>query len=111
MLERDPDVRELIARILIEAGHDVVDDAGHAGSLVVDPAYTELLDRALALKRRYPQLRIVCLSIAPPEPHVVHALAPAAYLQKPFRRSELLGSLRQGAVVRDPPEPEPPATA
>jgi len=93
VLEPDRDVLELIELVLGVAGYAVVDDAEAAEALIVDPAYSELFRRAVALKERHPTLRIVCVSIAPPEPHVVQALAPAAYLQKPFARADLISAL------------------
>ena len=99
MLEPDPDVRELIVRILEDGGWDVAADPGAADAIVVDPAYAELLGEAEALKRARPGLRIVCLSIAPPEPHVVHVLEPVAYIQKPFHRTDLTAAL-EGVVER-----------
>jgi hypothetical protein len=93
VLEPDRDVLELIELVLGTAGYTVVDDPKAATALVVDPAYPDLLDRAVALKQEHPSLRIVCVSIAPPEPHVLHALQPAAYLQKPFARADLVKAL------------------
>jgi DNA-binding response OmpR family regulator len=100
VLEPDRDVFELIELILRVAGFTVVADAESAEAVIVDPAYPELFERAVELTRRHPRLRVVCLSIAPPEPHVVEALAPSAYLQKPFARGELLAALGAGRETR-----------
>ena len=96
MLEPDRDVFELIELILRVAGYTVVADVESADAVIVDPAYPELFERAAELKRRHPRLRVVCVSIAPPQPHVVEALAPSAYLQKPFGRGELLAAVGAG---------------
>lgn len=93
VLEPDRDVFELIELILRVAGYTVVADAEAAETVIVDPAYAELFERAAELKQRLPRLRIVCVSIAPPDPHVLEALEPAAYLQKPFARGDLLAAL------------------
>jgi DNA-binding response OmpR family regulator len=93
VLEPDRDVLELIELILRGTGIAVASDADAADALIVDPAYAELFERAAALKRSRPELRVVCVSIAPPEPHVVEALDPIAYLQKPFDRRELIAAL------------------
>jgi DNA-binding response OmpR family regulator len=98
VLEPDADVRQLIVRILEEAGWDVTTDAASAEAVVVDPAYAELFEQVRALKQQRPQLHVVCLSIAPPEPHVLHALEPDAYLHKPFQRAQLIAAL--GAVAQ-----------
>jgi DNA-binding response OmpR family regulator len=93
VLEPDRDVLELLELVLGVAGFTVVADADEADALIVDPAYSELFNRAVALKQSRPGLRVVCVSIAPAEPHVIQALAPSAYLQKPFARAELVAAL------------------
>ena len=102
VLEPDRDVFELIELILRVAGFTVVFDAESAEAVIVDPAYPDLFQRAVELKQRHPRLRIVCVSIAPPEPHVIEALAPSAYLQKPFARGELLAALGAARTTHPP---------
>jgi CheY-like chemotaxis protein len=100
VLEPDADVRQLIVRILQEAGWEITTDASSAEAVVVDPAYAELFEQARALKRQRPQLHVVCLSIAPAEPHVLQALEPDAYLHKPFQRAQLIAALGGVAQTR-----------
>jgi hypothetical protein len=91
--EPHPDVRVLFEAIVRRIGHEPV---GH-GELTVDeapavmilePASAEGLAAAAGLRHRLEDLPIVCASILPPTP-AAKALAPIAYLMKPFRLGEL----------------------
>lgn len=91
--EPHPDVRVLFEAIVRRTGHEPV---GH-GELTVDeapavmilePASAEGLAAAAGLRRRLEDLPIICASILPPTP-ATRALAPIAYLMKPFRLGEL----------------------
>lgn len=88
--EPDPDVRRLLTAVLERAGHEAVAISGRPDAelpegdiLVAEPAYGEGHRQAWALRRRDPSLPIVLVSILPPESALL-ALAPSAYLVKPF---------------------------
>jgi DNA-binding response OmpR family regulator len=91
--EPHPDVRILLAAVVRRAGHDPVghgeltsDDTPEL--MILEPASADGLAAAAKLRRRLEDLPIICTSIEPPSA-VTNALAPAAYLIKPFRLSEL----------------------
>lgn len=102
--EPHPDVRVLLEAVVRRAGHEPVgpgeltsDDTPEL--MILEPASADGLAAAAKLRRRLENLPIICTSIEPPSV-VTKALAPAAYLLKPFRLGELesaiSGALRAG---------------
>jgi DNA-binding response OmpR family regulator len=91
--EPHPDVRVLLAAVVKRAGHDPVghgeltsDDA--PALMILEPASAAGLAAAAKLRGRLEELPIICASIEPPSA-ATKALAPIAYLIKPFRLGEL----------------------
>ena len=91
--EPHPDVRVLLEAIVRRAGHAPVghgeltaDDAPEL--MILEPASADGLAAAARLRRRLEDLPIICASIEPPT-LATKALAPIAYLVKPFRLGEL----------------------
>jgi DNA-binding response OmpR family regulator len=91
--EPHPDVRVLLAAVVRRAGHDPVgqgeltsDDAPEL--MILEPASADGLAAAAKLRRRLEDLPIICTSIEPPS-IATKALAPVAYLVKPFRLGDL----------------------
>jgi DNA-binding response OmpR family regulator len=91
--EPHPDLRILLEAIVRRTGHDPVghgelteDDAPAA--MILEPASADGLAAAARLRRRLEDLPIICTSILPPSADT-RALAPVAYLVKPFRLGEL----------------------
>ena len=91
--EPHPDVRVLLAAVVRRAGHDPVgqgeltsDDTPEL--MILEPASADGLAAAAKLRRRLEGLPIICTSIEPPS-KATKALAPVAYLVKPFRLGEL----------------------
>jgi DNA-binding response OmpR family regulator len=91
--EPHPDVRVLLAAVVRRAGHDPVghgeltsDDTPEL--MILEPASADGLAAAAELRGRFEDLPIICASIEPPS-KASTALAPAAYLMKPFRLAEL----------------------
>lgn len=91
--EPHPDVRVLIAAVVRRAGHDpvgqgelTIDDTPEL--MILEPASADGLAVATKLRRRLEDLPIICTSIEPPN-GATKALAPVAYLVKPFRLGEL----------------------
>jgi CheY-like chemotaxis protein len=98
--EPHADVRSLFEFVVERLGHESVSVSLGDGSdlpaidaLILEPASPTALELARALRRRLPDLPIVCASIFPAEPAAVE-LAPVAYLEKPFGLSELEYVLR-----------------
>ena len=91
--EPHPDVRVLLEAVVRRAGHEPV---GHGELtndetpelLILEPASADGLAAAAKLRRRFEDLPIICASIEPPNV-ASKALAPVAYLLKPFRLGEL----------------------
>ncbi len=91
--EPHPDVRVLLAAVVRRAGHDPVGQGELASDdtpelMILEPASADGLAAAAKLRRRLGDLPIICTSIEPPN-GATKALAPVAYLVKPFRLGEL----------------------
>ena len=56
--------------------------------MILEPASADGLAAAAGLRRRLEDLPIICASVLPPSP-ATKALAPVAYLMKPFGLGEL----------------------
>ncbi len=98
--EPAPEVQRLVAHVVARLGHQsvVVGESGEDELLEIDaavlePVFSAGLAAVLALRARRPDLPVVCASIYPRTPRVV-ALAPVAFLLKPFRLTELEHALR-----------------
>lgn len=91
--EPHPDLRILLEAIVRRTGHDPV---GHGelteddtpAAMILEPASAAGVAAAARLRRRFEDLPIICTSIFPPSADT-RALAPVAYLVKPFRLAEL----------------------
>jgi DNA-binding response OmpR family regulator len=91
--EPHPDCRALLELVVQRVGHDPVDsgelvDGDDLGLLILEPAPAEGLEMANRLRCRLEDLPIICTSIEPPN-RATKALAPVAFLVKPFRLGEL----------------------
>jgi hypothetical protein len=92
------DVRALLVQMAARLGYEPVAVHGvcaapaDARVLVFEPAEPECLEHAEALLRERPELRLVCVSIRPPEPSWL-ALGPIAYMTKPFTLESLRTAL------------------
>jgi len=89
----DPETRTLLELLILRLGHRPVGPRDLASGeelelLLLEPASPANLRQARALRRRLERLPIVCVSVAPQSSEAL-ALRPAAYVMKPFRRSEL----------------------
>ena len=94
IIEPHPEVRELLVRIVHRLGHVVLVDDGRpvtdweqVDAVLVEPAPEGSLE-AIAPLVRERGASLVCVSIYPPSAEVT-ALAPVAYLQKPFSLVDL----------------------
>ena len=89
----DPETRTLLELLILRLGHRPVGPRDLASGeelelLLLEPASPANLRQARVLRRRLERLPIVCVSVAPQSSEAL-ALRPAAYVMKPFRRSEL----------------------
>ena len=91
ILEPQPEIRELVAHVVTRLGHVALTqppDHDDIDAIVLEPESLHGLALAHQLHARFPELPIVCESIAPPGPRTSD-LNPAAYLLKPFGLDEL----------------------
>jgi DNA-binding response OmpR family regulator len=91
--EPHPDVRVLLEAVVRRAGHEPVGRGELTNGdtpelMILEPASADGLAAAARLRRRLEDLPIICASIEPPS-LATKALAPIAYLVKPFRLGEL----------------------
>jgi hypothetical protein len=92
VLEPQPEIRELVRLVARRLGRDAVTDiptpALSVDVVVVEPESFRSLLAAQVLRERFPELPIICASIAPPTAKTAE-LRPAAFLQKPFTLGDL----------------------
>jgi CheY-like chemotaxis protein len=100
-----PEIRELLAHVVTSLGFEpVYVDSASPGPppdvdvLLLEPALPDGVELARALRRSTPELPIVCVSIYPPSAEL-GALAPVAYLVKPFALTALQSAL-EAAVAQ-----------
>jgi len=100
IIDPSSEISELLAHAVSRLGHEpLVTTAVSAGDEVaadvalVEPAFHDTFAAATQLRASQPELPIVCLSIYP-KSLAVAALAPIAYLLKPFTLTELEQTLR-----------------
>jgi hypothetical protein len=89
--EPDPEVRELLSRVVVRLGHEpLLDDAELApvDAIVLEPSHAPSVERAQAFRAVNGHTPIVCASIDLPGTGS-RRLAPAAYLVKPFALPDL----------------------
>ena len=92
ILEPEPEIRELLMHVAARLGHDAVTNAaelhGDIDAVVLEPQSSRGLARAEQIRRRFPDVPIVCTSILPPS-RATRELRPVAHLVKPFALDEL----------------------
>jgi DNA-binding response OmpR family regulator len=103
--ESEPDVGALLALQLHRLGHEAVIYNGSWSSplqsvdvILIEPGGGRI-DLARELRRLAPHLPMVCSSIYPRSPET-DALAPSAYLVKPFPASRLDAAIRAAVPSR-----------
>lgn len=95
--EPNPEVRELLSRIVVRLGHEpVLEDAELApvDAILLEPSHAPSVERAQAFRAVNGDTPIVCASIELPDAGS-RRLAPIAYLVKPFALPDL-----QHAILR-----------
>lgn len=100
LVDDEPPIRQLVARILERAGHRVI-ACGDAASalaisdivdlLLVDFVLPDLNGRELTerLRERQPGLRVILMSGYLPDPELA-PLAPSMFMQKPMRPAAIV---------------------
>ncbi len=98
----DPEIRELLQHIVAGMGHAPVgpddDDADAPDLMLVEPGDPPMLELAMRLRERSPNIPVVCVSIFPPGPGAL-ALRPAAYLLKPFALAGLQRAIEDAVLT------------
>jgi hypothetical protein len=95
ILEPHSDVRDLIAHVVEDAGHEPVlheEGGGPVDAMLLEPTSPFLRRVARRVLAKRPQTTVVCVSIGPPST-VSTSLRPAAHVLKPFSLGELKQAL------------------
>ena len=95
--EPDPEVRELLSRIVVRVGHEpVVEDAELApvDAILLEPAHAPSVERAQAFRAANGATPVVCASIELPDAGS-RRLGPVAFLVKPFALPDLEAALKR----------------
>lgn len=98
--EPDPEVRELLGRVVMRLGREPSSEAGDPDdveALVVEPADPTSVELAFAVRAARPDVPVVCASIEPPTAGS-QRLEPAAHLMKPFALPELERALHEALL-------------
>jgi hypothetical protein len=95
ILEPHADVRDLIAHVVEDAGHEpVLDENGglQVDAMLLEPASPILRRTARKVLESRPETALVCVSIDPPNT-ASSSLRPAVHVLKPFSLGELKQAL------------------
>jgi CheY-like chemotaxis protein len=94
VLEPDPDVRDLLVRLIRHLGHDAprTDKGFVPDAVLVEPGDAHSAARARKLVDQHSGLPVVCASIYPRSIETT-GLKPVAYLTKPISLPELRSAL------------------
>jgi CheY-like chemotaxis protein len=95
----DPATRSLLELLLLRLGHRPIGprqwvEGEEPEILLLEPASRPGLRLARGVRRRFPHLPILCVSIDGPT-RESRDLDPAGHVMKPFRRSQLEAALEQ----------------
>jgi hypothetical protein len=89
--EPDPEVRELLRRVVVRRGHEAVLEANglrDLAAVVLEPSDVTSVELAQAARALDAAVPIVCASIEPPTAGS-RKLGPVAHIVKPFTLSEI----------------------
>jgi hypothetical protein len=89
----DPATWSLLEVLVLRLGHRPIGQRELAEDeipdvMLLEPAASADLRYALRLRSRFPDMPILCVSIAPPSPKT-RGLGVAGHVMKPFRRAQL----------------------
>jgi CheY-like chemotaxis protein len=97
IVDPDPATRSLLELLCSRLGHDTIGlcdpvDGREPDLVLLEPASRPGLRLARGMRRRFPQLPILCVSIDGPSEET-RALGVAGHVMKPFRRRALEDAL------------------
>jgi hypothetical protein len=97
ILEPEPELRDLFARVARRLGHESVTDAASESvdAVLVEPENARTYAAARQLHERFPDVPVICASIAMASGDVRRELEPRRYLLKPFAVTELERALSE----------------
>jgi hypothetical protein len=106
IVDPDPATAALLELLVLRLGHRPIvrrePDEGETLDLVLlEPAAGAAFRQALQLRRRFPRLPILCVSIDPPGEETAR-LGPAGHVMKPFRLSELEAAIVETLGAANP---------
>jgi two-component SAPR family response regulator len=102
IVDPDPATRSLLELLCLRLGHDAIGprewvDGEEPDLVLLEPASRPGMRLARGVRRRFPQLPILCVSIDGPSPDS-RELTPVDHVMKPFRRSRLERALEQALI-------------
>jgi CheY-like chemotaxis protein len=95
--EPDPEVRELLSRVVARLGHEPLldeSDLAPVDAIVLEPSHLPSVERAQAFRAANATTPIVCASIDLPDGGS-RRLDPVAYLVKPFALPDLEAAIKR----------------
>ena len=102
IVDPDPATRSLLELLLLRLGHRPIGPREWVGgeepdAVLLEPASRPGVRLARGVRRRFPALPILCVSIDGPSTESV-GLGPVAHVMKPFRRHQLEAALEQALI-------------
>jgi CheY-like chemotaxis protein len=102
IVDPDPATRSLLEVLVLRLGHRPIGQQELSEDespelLLLEPASRAGMRLASRLRRRLPQLPILCVSIDPPSSET-RELGVAGHVMKPFRRSQLERALESALI-------------
>jgi two-component SAPR family response regulator len=102
IVDPDPATRSLLELLCLRLGHNPIGprewvDGKEPDLLLLEPASRPGVRLARGVRRRFPQLPILCVSIDGPSDDS-RELGPAGHVMKPFRRTQLERALEQALI-------------
>jgi CheY-like chemotaxis protein len=102
IMDPDPATRSLLEVLVLRLGHRPIgqrelSEGENPELMLLEPASRAGIRLAARLRRRLPQLPILCVSIDPPD-WETRELGVAGHLMKPFRRSQLERALESALI-------------
>jgi two-component SAPR family response regulator len=102
IVDPDPATRSLLELLCLRLGHAPIGprewvDGEEPDLLLLEPASRPGVRLARGVRRRFPQLPILCVSIDGPSDET-RELGAAGHVMKPFRRTQLERALEQALI-------------
>jgi len=102
IVDPDPATRSLLELLLLRLGHRPIGprewvEGEEPDAVLLEPAAKPGVRLVRGVRRRFPALPILCVSIDGPSPESV-GLEPVAHVMKPFRRHQLEAALEKALI-------------